>query len=145
MPKITRETAQKLVGQFTAFAYLPQSNEGLTLTIDTLIASARSEGHAKAIVQEILDAPGDPPIWPPPHRIRKVAWDLLTDDEKSSGCCERCNGSGFVHTVKRIKGVPYDFSEECSCRVPATPQSTTKPVRDGRMASAADAMEGVVW
>lgn len=133
MPEISRELARSLVGQFTAFAYLPQADEGLTLTINTLIASARSEAHARAIVREIVDAPGDPPKWPPPDRIRSVAWALLAESEKSTAC-DRCGGCGYIHTVRIIGGVPYDFSDKCACRpLPQSPTQETKPVRGGKM------------
>lgn len=141
MPEIKRETARALVGQFTAFAALPQADEGLTLTINTLIASARSEAHARAIVREIVDAPGDPPKWPPPDRIRAVAWALLTESEKASKC-GKCGGMGFVHSVRRVAGVPLDFSEPCSCR--SVPQQTPDQKSRG-IASTADAMEDLRW
>lgn len=141
MPEIKRETARALVGQFTAFAPLPQADEGLTLTINTLIASARSEAHARAIVREIVDAPGDPPKWPPPDRIRAVAWSLLTESEKSNPC-KKCNGCGFVHSVRRVAGVPLDFSEPCSCRVAPQPAPDQK---SRGIASASDAMEDFRW
>lgn len=142
MPEITREIARALVGQFTAFAPLPQAKEGLTLTIDTLIASARSEGHARSIVRDIVDAPGDPARWPSPDRIRSVAWSLLTESEKITPC-HRCGGSGFIHTVKTIGGIPYDFSALCSCRPGSQSSPPTK--QDRKLAASAEVMEDVVW
>ncbi len=136
MPEITREAARALVGQFTAFAPLPQATEGLTLTIDTLIACARSEAHAKRIVREIVEAPGDPARWPAPERIRSVAWSLLSDGEKNTNC-ERCGGSGFVHVVRVIKGVPLDFADTCSCRQRVA-LAVDKPKRDSKMAAIAE-------
>lgn len=146
MPEIDRDTAKALVSAFTAFAPLPQAMEGLTLTINTLIAAARSVAHARAIVNEIVDAPGDPARWPSPERIRSVAWSLLTEAEKVNPC-QKCAGSGFMHTEKLIGGVVYDFSAPCSCRAPAPPESAPqkKPARDGRMASAKDAMVSMEW
>lgn len=127
---IKRTTAQALVGQFTSFAPLPQADEGLTLTIDTLIAAARSEDHAKAIVQEIVEAPGgderNPPKWPTVAQIRAVAWRLLTESEKVNPC-KKCNGCGFVHTVRRVAGVPLDFAEPCSCRSIPQPAPEASP------------------
>lgn len=136
MPEIDRETARALVGTFTAFAPLPQATEGLSLTINTLIASARSEAHARRIVNEIVDAPGDPARWPSPERIRSVAWALLTEAEKANPC-QKCAGSGFMHTEKIIGGVAYDFSVPCSCRAPApvVDAHPKKPARDSRMAA----------
>lgn len=143
MPEISRDTAKSLVSQFTAFAPLPQAREGLTLTIDTLIASARSESHARRIVAEIVDAPGDPARWPSPDRIRSVAWALLTESEKAAPCQE-CGGSGWRHFVRMVGGVPLDFSTECSCR-PRAPAVASSPRRDGKMSSAAETMEDVTW
>lgn len=141
MSEIKREVARALVGQFTAFSPLPQADEGLTLTINTLIASARSEAHARAIVREIVDAPGDPPKWPSPDRIRAVAWALLTESEKAIKC-GKCGGSGFIHTVRIVGGVPLDCSGPCSCRVVPQPAPDQK---SRGIASAAAAMEDFRW
>lgn len=143
MPEISRDTAKSLVSQFTAFAPLPQAREGLTLTIDTLIAAARSEGHARRIVAEIVDAPGEPARWPSPDRIRSVAWALLTDSEKTTPCQE-CGGTGWKHFTRSYGGVPLDFSTECSCR-PRAPIVASSVKRDGKMSSAAETMEDVTW
>lgn len=140
MPEISREMARSLVSKFTAFAPLPQAKEGLALTIDTLIACARSEVHAKRIIEEIVDAPGDPVRWPSPERIRTVAWALLTDSEKRTHC-KHCDGLGWRSAPLTIKGIEYANSVRCACnggRLPAQP-------RDGKLASAAEAMEEVVW
>lgn len=126
---IDRELAKKLVEQFTAFAAPPMLQGGLTTTIDTLVACARSERHARAIVREIVETPGDPPRWPAPDRIRSVAWQLLSEEERTPQC-SRCGGSGWHHFTRLVRGVSHDFSQRCSCRGGAA------EAHDGKMSAA---------
>lgn len=139
MPSITRDLARSLVGQFTAFAAMPQAQEGLSLTIDTLMEASRSESHACAIVREIVSMPGEPLRWPSPDRIRAVAWRLLTDsDQHPVSHCKCVNG--WVTSVRMLKGVPYDCASPCPRCRGAQPQSE----QDGKSASV-EREEEVTW
>lgn len=135
LPSITRDVARALVGQFTAFAPMPQATEGLTLTIDTLISCARSEAHARATVKAIIESPGDPLRWPSPDRIRAVAWSMLSESDRRTNC-EVCNGTGWRSKPIVLKGITYDNSVRCACN------GGRLPVPDGKMAAAS---EEVVW
>ena len=94
----------------------PQTSEAIADIADALESASRSEHHCKRIVTAIVESPGDPPRWPTVATIRAIAWELLTDAEKKS-TCRGCDGSGYIHRVRLVNGVPYDASKPCSaCR-----------------------------
>lgn len=111
-----REQVRRLAG---IPAPPPSTQEAMADIVDALESSARSESHAKRIISAIVESPGEPPRWPTIATIRAIAWELLTDAEKKS-TCRGCDGSGYIHRVRFVHGVPYDASEPCSaCRAVA--------------------------
>ena len=90
--------------------------------LDALESASRSEHHCRRIVTAIVESPGDPPRWPTIATIRAIAWELLTDAEKKS-TCRGCDGSGYIHRVRLVNGVPYDASEPCSACRPVTQEA----------------------
>lgn len=94
----------------------PDTAEALADLLDALESSSRSEHHCKRIVTAIVESPGDPPRWPTIATIRAIAWELLSDAERAN-TCRGCDGSGYLHHVRFVGGVAYDFSESCkACR-----------------------------
>lgn len=126
------------IDRLGGFDFPPTTTAGLKELYLTLQQCARSDDHARRIVDEIIESPGgDDGIhrWPKPDQIRSIAWSLLSDAEKAIGC-KACNGTGFHHATKTINGVQFDFSTPCSCRpagpAPEKPKRKTSPapVRD---------------
>lgn len=113
---IPREFAREQVRRLAGIPAPPPSTaEAIADLVDALESSARSESHAMRIISAIVESPGDPPRWPTIATIRAIAWELLTDEQKANHC-RVCDGSGFLHRVKIVGGVSYDFSNPCpSC------------------------------
>jgi hypothetical protein len=99
--------------------------------VKTLWRHAHSNEHAERILNEILETrkPDEKgfvscptvaelidcckcvPIDPPGAQM-----------QPASKMCERCGGTGFVHTQRKVRAIPamvarmYDYSAQCPCR-----------------------------
>ena len=134
----TRDDAKSLVRRFGSIARPPDEPEAIGVTIDTLWHSCESREQAERVVADIIESPGDPIRWPTPDRIRAVAY---RHKPRGGPRCEHCDGMGWRSKPIFVKGIEYPNCVRCVCNGGKLPP----PQRDGKMSSAAEVMEGVVW
>ena len=105
------------MSQLLKFPQLEPGKQELRRALRRISESDGSFIHR--LVSDVVDSDG---ACPTPAELIRRAGDMRALAPKSMGNpdCEKCGGSGFVHSVRRVnvKGVaPYDaeVSERCAC------------------------------
>lgn len=93
-----------------------------------LKAVSRSEEHARAVIDELVECNG----CPEPADIRKLAWSLLSEEDRlgTTAHCRLCQGLGWIHHTLLRGGVVIDAASPCSCRTVPPKSNGLKPAAE---------------
>jgi hypothetical protein len=132
---ISLEFAAYQITRLTQLSGFPEPQPAVNDLIEALRTAARSDMHAVRTIDAFLEP--DESLergWcPTSGQIREVAWRLLSEAEQNERRpCDKCGGRGVLHLSKIVKGLEYDFAQQCPACTPSAPAEAPKK-RKGKL------------